>query len=176
MICFRKVSFTQFRQDCLKRMSAEEILAAAADQDIETALMKMYASIEMPQRSTLQSAGYDIRTPFTFTMEPGGTQIVPTGLRALMEPDMWLGLYIRSSLGFKYQVRLLNSVAVIDADYAGAENEGHLMVGLYNGGPKAYTITAGEAFAQGIFQRYLVTDDDRPKNQIRSGGFGSTNR
>ncbi|MFQ9801334.1 MAG: hypothetical protein ACLR23_23245 [Clostridia bacterium] len=43
---------------------------------------------------------------------------------------MWLGIYIRSSLGFKYGVRLVNSVAVIDADYAWADNEGHLKIDL----------------------------------------------
>ena len=135
-----------------------------------------YSGIVLPRRGTLVSAGYDFHTPFSFTLRPGETLVVPTGLRALMEDDMWLGLYIRSSLGFKYGVRLVNSVAVIDADYALADNEGHLKIGIYNGGDKPVSLKAGDAFAQGIFQKYYRTDDDEPVNRRRTGGFGSTDQ
>ena len=166
MIHFAKVTAEQYIEDRQKRSTS------APD---GPSLLQEYEAIIMPQRSTLYSAGYDIRTPFGFTIWPGQSLVVPTGLRAIMEPDMWLGLYIRSSLGFKYGIRLVNSTAVIDADYAGAANQGHLMVGIYNGGRQAVRLEAGDAFAQGIFQKYYITDDDAPKDQVRIGGFGSTN-
>ncbi len=166
MIRFEKITAEQYIEDRQKRSSS------ALD---GPSLLQEYDAIQLPQRGTLDSAGYDIRTPFGFALWPGQSLVVPTGLRALMEPDMWLGLYIRSSLGFKYGIRLVNSTAVIDADYAGAANQGHLMVGIYNGGSKVVRLEAGDAFAQGIFQKYYITEDDSPKNQVRVGGFGSTN-
>ncbi len=166
MIRFDKVSFTQYEQDRKER---------AKNAPSGPVLQKEYEEVKMPRRGTRYSAGYDIATPFDVTLKPGESVVIPTGLKAYMEPDMWLGLYIRSSLGFKYGVRLVNSTAVIDADYSGAKNEGHLMVGIYNGGPKEVTLKAGENFAQGIFQRYYVTDDDDPVSAMRTGGFGSTN-
>jgi dUTP pyrophosphatase len=95
-------------------------------------------------------------------------------MRVKMQDDEWLGIYIRSSIGFKYNVRLKNSVGVIDADYINAKNEGHIWIAIYNHGDKALEIETGEAFAQGIFQRYLLVEDDRPKEIHRNGGIGST--
>ncbi len=140
----------------------------------ETDLRKEYEEVALPRRATRHSAGYDIRTPFSFALLPGESLIVPTGLRVFMEPDMWLGIYIRSSLGFKHGVRLLNSVAVIDADYSYAKNEGHLLIGLYNGGDHPVELAKQDAFAQGIFARYWITEDDEPAGNLRTGGFGST--
>ena len=39
----------------------------------------------------------------------------------------FLGIYIRSSLGFKYNIRMCNQVGIIDADYYNnKDNEGHI--------------------------------------------------
>ena len=135
-----------------------------------------YDGIVMPRRATAMSAGYDLHTPYDLVLLPGKETVIPTGLRVQMEPDMWMGVYIRSSLGFKYCVRLNNSVSVIDADYYGAANEGHLKTGIYNHGTKELVLKAGDAFGQGIFQRYFLTVDDDPVTEKRTGGFGSTNR
>ena len=145
-------------------------------EEAETEVRSEYDGIELPRRGTPYSAGYDIRTPFALTLPAGASMTVPTGLRVKMAEDMWLGIYIRSSLGFKYNVRLKNSVAVIDADYYGADNEGRLKVGIYNGGDRELVLAAGDAFAQGILQKYYLTEDDDPVRKRRTGGFGSTNR
>lgn len=47
--------------------------------------------------------------------------------------------------------RLVNSVAVIDADYAWADNEGHLKIGIYNGGDAAVKLKAGGCVCAGHF-------------------------
>ncbi len=171
MTKFEKVSLARYQEDraeiLLKEGLSREEAYKIAEQE--------YAGIEMPRRGTLFSAGYDIRTPAAYRLEPGQSLVIPTGLRIAMEEDMWLGVYIRSSLGFKYQVRLSNSVAVIDADYYGAENEGHLRISLYNGGDRVLELAAGDAFAQGILQKYYKTDDDDPVRKVRKGGIGSTN-
>lgn len=136
----------------------------------------VYTSLKMPIRGTNLSAGYDFFSPKKYVIEPGENLRVPTGIRVKMQDDEWLGIYVRSSIGFKYNVRLKNSVGVIDADYINAENEGHIWIALHNHGDKPLEIDAGEAFAQGIFQHYLLVEDDQPKEIHRNGGIGSTHK
>ena len=72
----------------------------------------------------------------------------------------------------------MNTIGVIDADYQHADNEGHIMIAIYNDHPdehKVLSVEKGQAFAQGIFLPYLVTDDDSA-TAARSGGFGSTDK
>ena len=92
-----------------------------------------------------------------------------------MQDNNVLKIYIRSSIAFKYDVQLSNSVGIIDADYFGNENnDGHIWIKLINLGNKVLEVNAGDAIAQGIFERYDITDDDVPLSQIRTGGIGST--
>lgn len=133
-----------------------------------------YNNIQLPYRKTMQSAGHDIFTYKEILLKPGETKIIPTGIKAYMQPDEWLAIYIRSSLGFKYNMRLMNQVGVIDSDYySNPHNDGHILVAIQNHGEKEKIINQGEAFAQGIFQKYLISEDDKT-NTLRSGGIGST--
>ena len=84
-----------------------------------------------------------------------------------------LFLIIRSSIGFKYNVRMCNQVGVIDADYYNNEdNEGHMFVSLQNEGDKDFCIEKGQAYCQGIFVKYLTCGDKVSK--VRTSGIGST--
>ena len=133
--------------------------------------------IILPRRATAGSAGYDFFAPAGFELKPGETILLPTGVRARMDEGWALLLYPRSGLGFKYRLQLNNTVGVIDSDYFGAKNEGHIMLKLTNDSNegKILCIRAGEAVAQGIFTPFGVTIDDCADAQ-REGGFGSTNR
>ena len=71
---------------------------------------------------------------------------------------------------------LSNSVGVIDKDYYGnADNDGHIMFAFYNVKDEDTVIKKGDAIGQAIFQKYLITDDDKAEGE-RKGGFGSTNK
>ena len=130
-------------------------------------------ALKLPRRATAGSAGYDFFAPCDIEMAPGGTMSVPTGIRARIEPGWVLMLFPRSGLGFKYRLRLDNTVGVIDADYFGAKNEGHIFIKLTNEGGKPLTLNAGDAFAQGVFLPFGITEDDEA-SEVRVGGFGST--
>ncbi len=138
-------------------------------------LAEEYLDIKLPQRATAKSGGYDFYSPFSFELNPGETIKIPTGIKAYMQDDEVLKIYIRSSLGFKYDVTLSNNVGIIDADYANALNEGHIWIKLINHGDKTLSINKGEAIAQGIFEKYLKVDNDTPVKDERVGGIGSTN-
>ena len=69
---------------------------------------------------------------------------------------------------------MANSVGVIDKDYYGnPDNDGHIMFAFYNIKEEDIEIKKGEAIGQALFQKYLITDDDKAEGK-RMGGFGST--
>lgn len=137
---------------------------------------KNYNALKLPKRATKYSAGYDFYSPFTFTLNPGETIKIPTGIRAKMREDYVLMLFPRSSLGFKYRLQLDNTVGIIDADYYNSDNEGHIFVKLTNDSKdKVLEVKTGDAICQGIFINYGITEDD-DVTDVRNGGFGSTNK
>ena len=127
----------------------------------------------LPRRATAGSAGYDFFAPAAFRLDPGQSLRIPTGVRARIAEGWVLALFPRSGLGFKYRLQLNNTVGIVDSDYFGARNEGHIFVKLYNAGDRPVSVAAGEAFAQGIFLPFGLTEDDEAGG-ARVGGFGST--
>ncbi|MDD4126044.1 MAG: deoxyuridine 5'-triphosphate nucleotidohydrolase [Eubacteriales bacterium] len=132
-----------------------------------------HEDVILPTRATSGSAGYDFRAPFEFTLSPGDSITIPTGIRAKTEEGWVLMLFPRSGLGFKYRLTLDNTVGVIDSDYYNSENEGHIMVKLTNLGGRILSVAKGGAFCQGVFLPYGITYDDVSEER-RDGGFGST--
>lgn len=161
---FEKVSLNQFLESTegvLKREEAE----------------KVYETLTLPRRATKGSAGYDFFMPYPIVLHPGETVKIPTGIRVWMEPEWVLKCYPRSGLGFKYRLQLNNTVGIIDSDYYGSDNEGHIFAKITNDSNEGKTIElkAQEGFMQGIFVEYGITIDDEVQ-QIRNGGFGSTTK
>lgn len=134
-----------------------------------------YNDVRLPCRATRCSAGYDFFAPFDFTLQCGQSIVVPTAMRCVMPDDWVLLIFPRSGLGFKYRLRLDNTVGVIDADYSLSDNEGHIFIKLTNEGDKPLTVTQGMAFAQGVFVMYGTTEDDNVTD-VRTGGLGSTDK
>jgi len=131
-------------------------------------------NLPMPERKTKGSAGYDLACVKDIIIKAKTHAFVPTGIKAYMPEDEVLQIYPRSSLGFKKSLILLNSVGVIDSDYYNNEdNEGEILIILYNFGAEDILIKKGERIAQGIFVKYLVIDSDENDN-LRVGGLGST--
>lgn len=135
-----------------------------------------YSDIILPKRGTVNSAGYDFYSIISFVLKPGERMVIPTGIKVSMNKNEYLGIFIRSSLGFKYNIRMCNQVGIIDADYYNnEENEGHIFVCLKNEGDRVLEIKKGDRIVQGIFMPFLITDDDNATD-IRLGGIGSTNK
>ena len=135
------------------------------------------SDFDLPIRSTKYSAGYDLAVIETTTIEPGKIVFAKTGLKAYMNEDEVLFLYPRSSLARKKGLMLSNSVGVVDCDYySNIDNDGHIMISLYNFTDKTVTVDKGEKVAQGIFQQYLTVSDEQFIDSERVGGFGSTTK
>ena len=164
---FERVTPERFVTDWMNTFPSQTVPQALA----------AYERVKLPCRATSGSAGYDFFAPVGFELPAGETITIPTGVRALMEDGWVLTLYPRSGLGFKYRFQLDNSVGVIDSDYAHSDNEGHIFLRMTNDSRvgKTLVLTAGTAFAQGIFFPFGITVDDEASAR-RNGGLGSTSR
>ncbi len=162
---FEKVSFEQFEADWKDTFPGEN--------DID----EIYDGIKLPKRATTGSAGYDFYTPKAFTLKPGETIKLPTGIRVRIDDGWVLKLYPRSGLGFKFRLQFNNTVGIIDSDYYNSSNEGHIFCKITNDSNENKTIelNKGDGFCQGIFVEYGITVDDDADGK-RDGGFGSTGK
>lgn len=101
---------------------------------------------------------------------------IPTGVKVNMNDDEVLMLFVRSSMGLKYNIRMCNQVGILDSDYYNnSSNEGHIWIKIQNEGNKDYIVKKGEAICQGVFTKFLTVDNEEDINKERKGGFGSTN-
>ena len=153
---FEKISFEQFKKDI--------------SDDLE-----LYNSYDIPKRSTKNSAGYDFESLIDFTLHKGESKLIPLGIKACMNSDEVLFIAVRSSQGFKYNVRMCNQLGVIDSDYYNSDNEGHIFIKLVNEGEKDYVVSKKDRICQGIFVKYLTVDNEDKINKERKSGIGSTN-
>lgn len=165
---FYKVTLEQFEKDykdCFNygiEKTSEEI-------------KEIYDKIKLPERSTNGSAGYDFRIPVSLVLNKNGKHKIPTGIRCEIKDGWVLMIYVRSSIGFKYETVLTNGTGIIDSDYFNADNEGHIFVKLRNDGNKTLKLSQGDKFVQGVFLPYGLTIDDDTNNK-RNGGIGSTGK
>lgn len=139
---FEKISFEQFKKDVCDDYSE-------------------YLKYELPKRDSDRTAAYDIYLLDDLELKPGEVRKIPTGIKAYFEKDEVLLLVVRSSMGFKYNVRLCNQVGIIDSDYYNnSDNEGHMWLSVQNEGVDTFRLSKGEAIVQGIFMKYLTTKSD----------------
>lgn len=167
---FEKVSYQQWIKD---QYALNIIDAATLEHANESQVMrKAYDDIKLPVRATDGSAGYDFYMPYSAAFNSEAHTVIPTGIRAKIEPGWMLALFPRSGLGFKHGMRLMNTVGIIDSDYYNAANEGHIMAKIDT--DMNFVCATGDRFIQGIFIPYGLAANDKPTENGRVGGFGST--
>ncbi|MEH6650261.1 MAG: dUTP diphosphatase [Motiliproteus sp.] len=132
----------------------------------------------LPAYATPGSAGMDLRAMIDapIQLEPGQTQLIPTGLSIHIEdPQLCAMLLPRSGLGHKHGVVLGNLVGLIDSDY-----QGPLMVSCWNRGHDTFTIAPGERIAQMILVPVVQADfeivEEFTSSDRGEGGFGHSGR
>ncbi len=132
----------------------------------------------LPAPATPGSAGVDLRACVSapLVLQPGETQLVPTGLAIHIADPGYAGLILpRSGLGHKHGIVLGNLVGLIDSDY-----QGQLMVSVWNRSDQPFTLEPGERMAQ-----YVVVPVVQPQFEVveafeqssrGAGGFGHSGR
>lgn len=168
---FEKVSYEEFKKSWM-----QGDMAYLDEEEIK----EIYENIQLPQRSTKRSSGYDFFYPGKKPVVLMGrtSVVIPTGIRCVFFKDCYdLSIYPRSSMGFKYRLSLDNTVGIIDNDYFEAENEGHIKIKVsYDRDDIEYVIiNKGDKFAQGIIREFFLAEgDDAVEKENRTGGMGST--
>lgn len=132
----------------------------------------------LPEYATPGSAGLDLRACLdeTLTLEPGQTELIPTGLSIHIEdPNLCAMILPRSGLGHKHGIVLGNLVGLIDSDY-----QGQLFVSCWNRGHTTFEVTPGERIAQlvlvPVVQAEFEVVDEFSDSHRGEGGFGSSGR
>ena len=135
---------------------------------------KITEDIKLPERSTLNSAGYDFFAIEDVTLPAKKLTRVMTGVKCELMPNQVLILANRSSNPSKKGLILANGIGIIDADYYGnPDNDGEMGFEFYNILDEDVVIKKGEKLGQGIIMKFDKTEDDYTTS-IRRSGWGST--
>lgn len=137
-------------------------------------IKRLDKSIELPKYHTKESAGFDIASSIDVVVPPGGAVKIPTGLVIASPSGHFLLIASRSSLALKKGLNMANGIGVIDPDYAGPNDQIHIIV--HNFTDKPVEVQKGERLAQGIFlpinqAQWEEVDVIRTSDR---GGIGST--
>ena len=129
--------------------------------------------VTLPTRGSSKAMAYDFYANTSYTVEPNAIAKIWTDVKAYMGDNECLILNVRSSMGGKFM--LANTSGWIDSDYySNEDNDGNIGVFLKNISDKPLVINKGDRIAQGAFFNFLVADNGNTNN-IRKGGWGSTN-
>lgn len=175
---FMKVSFEEYEKsikECLDYRYIDEEGKETSYEMSQDEIKQLYEEIQLPTRATEGSAGYDISVPVNIKLSAGQTLKVPLGLRVMIKPGWWFGVFPRSSLGFKYRLQLDNTIGVVDSDYFYSDNEGHMYLQVTNDSKDGteMILEKDKAICQGIFLPFGITYNDCADG-VRNGGLGST--
>ena len=131
---------------------------------------------KLPERSTKNSGGYDFFAMEDFILEPNKITYIPTGIKAKMLDDEILVIANRSSNPKKKGIILASGINIIDADYYGnPDNDGEISLILQNITSEPIKVSKGDKTVQGVFIKYLKTDNDNSDAE-RVSGIGSTGK
>ena len=130
---------------------------------------------DLPSYETIGSAGCDVRSNHSATINPGDKLLVKTGLYVEIPIGYEIQVRPRSGLAYSKGITVLNSPGTIDADY-----RGEIGVILINHGDEQVILDKGERIGQLVLNKVeqinwesvlVLSDTTRG-----SGGFGSTGK
>ena len=187
--------------DCLKEITTTSInkmreLMGLAESVI-TIPCEVGAGTTIPSYAHETDAGMDIYSPSEYTIAPGETIIIPTGIKAAIPEGYALLIQPRSGQSAKTKLRVANTPGLIDSgyrdeigvivenieppfkdiDYEFDDNgEIHIKSILHG---QSYTIAEGQRFAQMRLVRvpkanFVQVSSVSEVGEDRGGGFGSS--
>ena len=138
-------------------------------------IKRLSKNISLPKYETEGSSGMALTANVNKVIEiqPGKSEIVPTGLALSIPKNYEIQIRPRSGLAAKNQISVLNTPGTIDEDY-----RGEIKVILINLGEKKFKIEKGLRIAQmvlcPVIKAELEEVDELDETKRGSGGFGST--
>lgn len=141
-------------------------------------IRKLKENAILPTSGSIYAAGYDLYACMEGTetvIAPHTTVMVGTGVAAAIPEGYFGGIFARSGLAAKQNLRPANCVGVVDADY-----RGELKVALHNDSNQERRIENGERIAQLVVIPCLSLEfeevEELDETERGEGGFGHTGR
>jgi dUTP pyrophosphatase len=164
-------------------MSTEDLISLLGDGFAETVLsrpiinvgiQKLTKTATIPTYSHSTDACADIYADEDATILPGCTAAISTGIALAIPDGFVVHVYARSGLSLKTNLRLANSVGIIDAGY-----RDELKILCWNAGTEPITIEKGMRIAQMDIMHSPAIEFHEVENvkdfgEDRMGGFGSS--
>lgn len=153
--------------------------------------------IELPAYANDGDAGLDIYSPKEYTISPGQTVIIPTGIKVAIPKGYAILIQPRSGQSVKTKLRIANTPGLIDSGYRDEigvivenieppfkdleyhfDNNGKPIIDSILHG-QSYTIAEGQRFAQMRLVQvptasFVQVDSVANLGEDRGGGFGHT--
>lgn len=134
--------------------------------------VKLDTGAIIPERSHMQDAGYDLRTPKRFVLGPHEVKTIDTGVHIQLPPGKCAIVFSKSGLFSTYGII---SMGLVDEGYTGA-----IGVTLVNESGQYLTFEKGEKISQFYITNYYAYDlelvDELEETERGNNGFGSTGR
>ena len=144
---------------------------------VKVLVKKLDQNIKLPFYKTPQSSGMDLMAinQKQITINPGGKEIIPTGLSVAIPKNYEIQIRPRSGLAAKKGISVLNTPGTVDSDY-----RGEIKIILINLSKESFVVKSGDRVAQMILcpvsRAKLEEVKDLPKTLRGREGFGSTGK
>lgn len=139
---------------------------------------KIHQSAITPTKAYASDAGYDLYANKSYTIQPGQTIKVGTGIALDIPKGYYAEIVPRSGWSYKTKLRIANSPGIIDSGY-----HGEVIILMHNISDdpfEIYEINQGDRIAQMIFQKVndfeLEESSDFSVSCREARGFGSSGR
>ncbi len=136
---------------------------------------KINEHARLPEYAHPGDAGMDVFSAADMILQPGGSALIPTGIKIELPPDTEAQIRPRSGLALKDGITVLNTPGTIDEGY-----RGEVGIILINHSKKDFHITTGMKIAQmvikPVFRAEIEEVDKLGETSRGEGGFGSTGK
>ena len=136
---------------------------------------KLNNSVITPKYHTEGSAGFDLHSLETKSLEPNEIYLFSTGIFIEVPEGYEAQVRPRSGLATKNGITVINTPGTVDSDY-----RGEVKVALINLGKKEIIIHKDDRIAQviisPIIQCELIETDELSNTDRNQNGFGSTGK
>ena len=195
-------SFSAQKKDFLKQLvnglgNCISETQGVAKKYIQIPYEKCREGARMPEYAHIDDSGMDLYALEDYTIHPGETKLIPTGLKFAIPNGYELQIRPKSGRCLKTKLRVANTPATIDAGFRGEvcvivenveapiqdityefDNDGHPVITSILHGVDHY-IHKGEKFAQLVLAEvpkanFYLVDKVMEDTERADGGFGST--
>ena len=193
---------SQIKRDFLKSLLAALTNAVNETEGIAKRLVQIpvelcHPDAKIPQYANTSDSGMDVYALDDYTIAPGETKLIPTGIKLALPPGYEIQVRPKSGRALKTKLRIANTPGTVDAGYRDEikvivenieppikdieydfdDNGTPIIKSILHGA--AYTIGKGEKFCQLVLMEVPKAALYRVEQvgeigENRGGGFGST--